>query len=240
MKRRPSPNFDRRASAIDMIVLHYPGLRTVAAALDRLCDPQAKVSAHYLIDEQGQVYVLVEEEHRAWHAGVSSWHGVTDINSCSVGIELANPGHEFGYRAFPEAQMQSVADLARAVMRRHDISAARVLGHSDVAPERRTDPGELFDWRRLARQGIGLWPDEVADAAGFHAVDGDDRDQVAFLQSQLLAAGYGLVVDGHFGPRTRAAVMAFQRHFRPTRIDGRADAETQAMLEAWLRLFLDG
>jgi N-acetylmuramoyl-L-alanine amidase len=239
MIRRPSPNFDRRTLAVDMIVLHYTGMRTAAAALRRLCDPKAKVSAHYLIDEKGRTFVLVPEENRAWHAGQSSWHGVTDINSCSIGIELANPGHDFGYRAFPEPQMRSLEALAAEVVNRHDISPARVLGHSDVAPERKSDPGELFDWRRLARRGIGLWPEASSAAPPPAGIDEGDRDQVAFLQAQLQTAGYGIAVDGHFGPQTRAVVLAFQRHFRPQRVDGRADGETLAALDGWLRLFLD-
>src|SRR5262249_6695143 len=146
------------AGRIDMLVLHYTGMRTGEAALERLCDPVAKVSSHYLVEEDGTTWRLVPEEKRAWHAGVSFWAGERDINDFSIGIELVNPGHEFGYRPFPEAQMQALEALARDIVDRHAIRPHRVVGHSDVAPTRKTDPGELFDWARLARKGIGLWP----------------------------------------------------------------------------------
>ncbi|MBM3503401.1 MAG: N-acetylmuramoyl-L-alanine amidase [Alphaproteobacteria bacterium] len=239
MIRRPSPNSDERRLAIDMIVLHYTGMRSASAAIERLCDPRSKVSAHYVIDEEGRVVALIEESRRAWHAGVASWHGETDINSCSIGIELANPGHEFGYRAFAEPQMRALERLALDVMKRHDISAARVLGHSDVAPERKIDPGELFDWQRLAVRGIGLWPDRSETTTDQRPLDEGDHDAVAFVQAQLQQGGYGIEVDGHYGSQTRAVVTAFQRHFRPSRIDGRCDTETLICLEAWLRRFLD-
>lgn len=156
---RPSPNYNERASgAIDMLVLHYTGMISCEHALVRLCGPAAKVSAHYLIDEMGLVYRLVAEERRAWHAGVSSWAGARDINSRSIGIELVNPGHELGYRNFPVLQMQALAELAQEILARHPIPPHRVLGHSDVAPGRKQDPGELFDWEWLAGQGIGMWP----------------------------------------------------------------------------------
>lgn len=156
---RPSPNYnDRAPGAINMLVLHYTGMASCEDALARLCDPVAQVSAHYLIDEDGTVYQLVAEQHRAWHAGVSFWKGERDINSRSIGIELVNPGHELGYRAFPQIQMQALADLAHEILARHPIPPDRVLGHSDVAPGRKRDPGELFDWQWLAGQGIGVWP----------------------------------------------------------------------------------
>ena len=156
---RPSPNWDSRGGApIDMLVLHYTGMQSGEAALERLCDPAAKVSAHYMIDEGGTVYALVPEEALAWHAGVSYWAGARDINARSIGIELVNPGHEFGYRAFPDAQIGALTELAGAILARHPIPAWRVLGHSDVAPSRKDDPGELFRWEKLAGDGIGLWP----------------------------------------------------------------------------------
>lgn len=236
--QRPSPNHDGRDRAVDMIVLHYTGMRDRDAALNRLCDPDAKVSAHYLIDEDGALYALVDERRRAWHAGVACWHGETDINGCSIGIELVNPGHEFGYRAFPEAQMNTLEDLCRDVMERYDISAARVLGHSDVAPLRKADPGELFDWQRLAAQGLALWPDPgtVDDLSLEQGASGDD---VAALQVALAAVGYRLNADGDYGDETRAVVTAFQRRFRPSQVDGRADPETMAMLDGLLALFVD-
>ncbi len=157
---QPSPNHDARAEGkpLDMLLLHYTGMESAAAALDRMCDPAAKVSAHYMIDEDGTVYRLVDEDRRAWHAGVAHWAGEDDINSRAIGIELVNPGHEFGYRAFPEPQMAALEALCLDILSRHDIPPDRVLGHSDVAPDRRQDPGDLFDWKRLAAKGIGLWP----------------------------------------------------------------------------------
>ena len=159
-----SPNFDARpvGGAVDMLVLHYTGMRSCAEALARLCDPAAKVSAHYLLDEDGSLYSLVAEDCRAWHAGVSFWRGHTDINARSIGIELVNPGHEFGYRPFPEVQMVALIDLCRGILARHPIPPRNVVGHADVAPRRKRDPGELFDWRQLAAAGIGMWPEGTA------------------------------------------------------------------------------
>ena len=219
MKESLSPNFDVRPAgiAVDMLVLHYTGMRSAAEAVGRLCDPAAKVSAHYLIDEDGTVVRIVRESDRAWHAGVASWRGAKDVNARSVGIEIVNPGHEFGYRAFPKAQMSAVVSLALGVLARHPIPARNVVGHSDVAPTRKQDPGELFDWSYLARYGIGLWPATVA--AG-------DRAAVGAL---LAAFGYDITDEP-------AAVRAFQRHFRPSRIDGVADEETLGRLGELLRL----
>ena len=214
---RPSPNFDDRPNTtpIDMLVLHYTGMQTPEAALDRLCDAAAKVSAHYLIDEEGTVYALVEEDRRAWHAGVSFWRGATDINARSIGIELVNPGHEFGYREFPPPQMAALKELAVKILDRHPIPARNVVGHADVAPARKTDPGELFDWAGLAAAGIGLWPD--GDVS-----DGDPVEVPAMLSDY----GYD-VTDA-------AAITAFQRHFHPESLDGSADAETAGRLRALL------
>jgi len=237
-KKRSSPNHDVRRGAVDMIVLHYTGMEDCVSALDRLCDPAAKVSAHYLIDEDGVLYVLVDEDRRAWHAGVASWHGETDINGCSIGIELVNPGHEFGYRAFPEPQMHTLEQLCRDVMERHDISAARVLGHADVAPGRKQDPGELFDWPRLAKQNLAVWPDPYP--VGSNTLrEGDANDDVLALQADLGAVGYGIVADGRYGPATAAVITAFQRHYRPALVDGVADPDTRAMLAGLVALFVD-
>lgn len=207
-----------------MLVLHYTGMQSAAAALARLCDPKAQVSAHYLVDEHGLAYHLVAEDRRAWHAGVAQWAGERDINSRSIGIELANPGHEHGYRDFPRAQIEALIPLARGILARHPIPPHRVLGHSDVAPARKTDPGELFPWARLAAQGIGLWPDAVQPAEG--AVD------VARLQRDLAAFGYAIDPTGMDDAQTTLVVSAFQRHFRPARVTGAADAETAALAEA--------
>ncbi|MGH7186513.1 MAG: N-acetylmuramoyl-L-alanine amidase, partial [Pseudomonadota bacterium] len=217
--KRPSPNHDDRrpGAAIDMLVLHYTGMRSADAAVDRLCDPAARVSAHYCIDEEGRVFELVAEARRAWHAGVGYWAGERDINNRSIGIELVNPGHEFGYRPFPESQMLALERLALGILARHPIPARRVLGHSDVAPARKIDPGELFDWQRLARSGIGLWP----NTAGFPAVESAaTSNAIATVQSQLAAFGYEIAVTGMLDQATALGLSAFQRHFRPGLVNG--------------------
>jgi len=216
-----SPNFDNRppATPIDMLVIHYTGMQSAFVALDRLCSPAAKVSAHYLIDEDGQVAPLVDEYKRAWHAGVAVWRGETDINARSIGVELVNPGHEFGYRNFPEIQMAALVDLATGIFARHPIAPRNVVGHSDVAPARKTDPGELFDWAALAQAGIGLWP--------------GDGEPLGVDEAQVLE---WLAVYGYDTSNSAQAITAFQRHFRPQTLDGRADAETAGRLKALLVL----
>jgi len=226
LHERPSPNHGPRAAGgeIDTLVLHYTGMQTAVAALDRLCDPAAEVSAHYLIEEDGTVWRLVPEDRRAWHAGRAAWRGATDINDRSIGIELVNPGHEFGYRAFPEAQMDALIALCRDILARHAIAPSRVLGHSDVAPTRKTDPGELFDWQRLAAEGIGAWPGTPP---------ADPPDPAAALH---LLGSIGYDVAGRAAEpgadAPRAAIAAFQRRYRPRRIDGRADGETRGLIAA--------
>ena len=231
---RPSPNFGERAEGgpIDILLLHYTGMVSAAAALERLCDPTAKVSSHYLIDEDGSCYRLVAEEKRAQHAGVSSWAGVSDINSHSIGIELVNPGHEFGYRDFPTAQIAVLEALARGILARHAIPRARVLGHSDVAPTRKQDPGERFPWVRLARHGIGLWPepDFLPAQHGQALTRGMTGPAVVELQLALAGFGYGVEASGRYDALTAAVVTAFQRHFRPRLVDGTADGESQSLL----------
>ncbi|MBE0531686.1 MAG: N-acetylmuramoyl-L-alanine amidase [Rhodospirillales bacterium] len=214
MTAHRSPNFEPRLEGqpIDMLVIHYTGMPTAEAALERLCDPAAKVGAHYVIDEDGTVHPMIDEAMRAWHAGVAFWRGETDVNGRSIGIELVNPGHEFVYRPFPEAQMAALIALARDIVARHPIPPTNVLGHSDVAPRRKTDPGELFDWPRLAAAGIGRWPTGAAAGRG--------NDDVAGL---LAAVGYETV-------DLEKTVEAFQRHFRPARIDGTMDDETLGLL----------
>ena len=232
---RPSPNHDERpadSGPIDTLVLHYTGMVSAEAALARLTDAQAKVSAHWCIGEDGTLWRLVPEEGRAWHAGLSLWRGRRSVNDHSIGIELVNPGHELGYRPFPPAQMDAVADLARAIVARHPIDPRNVVAHADIAPARKQDPGELFDWARLARAGVGLWPDVVAapeQAAGALS-QGDRGDAVGRQQERLRAVGYGLEPDGDFGPATAAVVHAFQRHYRQARVDGVIDAGTAAVL----------
>ncbi len=207
----PSPNFDdRRRGPVDMLVLHYTGMWTARAALERLGDPAAKVSAHYLVDEDGTVHALVDEDRRAWHAGVSFWAGETDVNSRSIGIELVNPGHEFGYRDFPEAQMTALIGLAHGILARHPIPDTRVLAHSDVAPTRKTDPGERFDWARLAREGIGLYPPE-----GLPKAPGRP-DRARFLEG---LARFGYATAGG-GSAETAAIEAFRRHFHAHAVGG--------------------
>jgi N-acetylmuramoyl-L-alanine amidase len=208
---RPSPNHDDRGgTVIDMLVLHYTGMKTAEGALARLCDPAAKVSAHYTIDEDGTIYAHVPEARRAWHAGMAYWAGATDINARSIGIELVNPGHEFGYREFAQDQIASLITLCHSILMRHPIPSARVLGHSDVAPARKDDPGELFPWARLAKAGIGLWPQSGA---------GSDIDPDA-----LSRYGYDPNV-----PREKT-IAAFQRHFRPKKLDGKWDGECAGLL----------
>jgi len=212
---RPSPNFDERKLPVSMIVLHYTGMVDAASALQRLTDPASKVSSHYLIAEDGQIYRLVSETKRAWHAGQAHWRGIDDINSASVGIELVNPGHEFGYRPFSEPQMEALIPLMVGIVRRYSITRGNIVGHSDVAPSRKDDPGELFDWERLARLRLALpRPTKYL------------TDPLWSDASFLLALerfGYD-VVDGE------AAVRAFQRRFRPEIIDGIIDGQCRAIL----------
>ena len=224
MIESPSPNHDARPAGvpIDILLLHYTGMPSAAEALARLRDPAAKVSAHYMIDEDGTTHRLVAEERRAWHAGEACWAGARDINARSIGIELVNPGHEFGYRPFPEPQMVALIDLAKGILARHPIPPARVLGHADVAPLRKEDPGELFDWRRLAAEGIGIWPEEEASVEG--------SPSIGELQRQLVAFGYCLESTGKLDEPTRAVLHAFQRHFRPSAVTGEIDGETAVRL----------
>ena len=226
--RPPSPNADERppGCAVDTLILHYTGMPSAAAALERLCDPAAKVSAHYLIDEDGSVTALVPEQARAWHAGVSAWQGHAGLNDRSIGIELVNPGHEWGYRAFPEPQYRACIALCQAIVARWPIPPRRVLGHSDVAPARKEDPGELFDWQHLAAAGIGLWP---ADG------EGAPRSSAA-LQTGLARFGYPVPRHGRIDRATELVIIAFQRHFRPQRVDGVADPATLARLDGLLAL----
>ena len=235
---RPSPNHDARpeGTPVDILLLHYTGMQTAEAALQRLTDPVAKVSAHYTIDEDGTIYAHVDELRRAWHAGVSHWGGHGDINARSVGIELVNPGHEFGYRDFPSAQIEALIRLAHGILARHPIPPARVLGHSDVAPNRKQDPGERFPWATLAAQGIGLWPTGVALPRGRGLHRDTTGPAVAALQGKLRRYGYGLSATGRYDVETSLVVAAFQRHFRPAAVSGEADDETLAVLDNLLAL----
>lgn len=213
---RPSPNWDDRppGQAVDMLVLHYTDMESAEASAARLCDPAAKVSAHYLIDEDGTVFALVPEERRAWHAGVSFWRGETAINARSIGIELQNPGHSLGYRAFPDAQIAALTELCRGILGRHPIPPRNVVGHSDVAPDRKIDPGELFPWERLAKSGIGIWP------------------APAFAKAADLP---GLLAEIGYNPDAEKAAAAFQRRFRTARIDNIGDDETASLAAGFLQ-----
>lgn len=212
---RASPNWDERMLRVSMVVLHYTGMRTAQEALDRLCDAEAKVSAHYFIDEAGQVTQLVPEEKRAWHAGKSYWRGITDVNSASVGIELANPGHEWGYREFPEAQMDALLPLLADIVERHQIAPVNVVGHSDIAPARKLDPGELFDWPRLGKLRLAV-PIPKAKMNLLY-------DNPGAFYLALERFGYD-VADGH------AAVRAFERRWRPNKIEGEIDGQLGGIL----------
>lgn len=221
IRQNPSPNFDARKADIPLkfIVLHYTGMKSTEKALTRLCDPAAKVSAHYLIDEAGQIFQLVDEKHRAWHAGESYWQGMTDINSASIGIELSNPGHEFGYRPFPPEQIQALKKLMHDIMRRHNLPQGATLAHSDIAPERKEDPGELFPWRELAAEGFGLWP--VPEEADYEPA----KENEAF--ELLRTIGYKCSRGNE-----RKALLAFQRRYCPENFTGKPDKETAARLKA--------
>jgi N-acetylmuramoyl-L-alanine amidase len=234
---KPSPNHDARVGGPpDLILLHYTGMRDGEAALAHLCAPASKVSAHYVVFEDGRIVQCVPEQRRAWHAGVSSWAGESDINSRSIGIEIVNPGHEFGYTDFPLRQIAALISLAKSILtRRGPIAADRVLAHSDVAPARKQDPGEKFPWPLLSESGVGHWvrPAPI-DIAGGALQLGDRGESVTRLQQALHSYGYGLADSGVYDEDTRAVVTAFQRHFRQARVDGIADASTLLTLRALL------
>lgn len=215
-----------------MIVLHYTGMQDAKAALDRLTAPGSEVSAHYFVFEDGRIIQMVQESNRAWHAGKSHWAGETDINSCSIGVEIANPGHDFGYPDFPKRQIAAVTALCRSIQTRNTIPAVRVLAHSDVAPARKQDPGEKFPWRTLYESGVGHWvrPAPIVNF-GQSLSPGDRGDPVAALQRSLAEYGYGIKANGDYDAMMREVVVAFQRHFRPERIDGIADASTRSTLQ---------
>lgn len=216
---RPSPNFDERALPVSMIVLHYTGMESAEAALERLTDPAAEVSAHYLIDEDGTIHRLVAEDKRAWHAGKAHWRGITDVNSASIGIELVNPGHEYGYREFAPAQIEALIPLLADIKDRYEITRGNIVGHSDVAPTRKQDPGELFPWGQLARLRLAL-----------------PRPTKNLMDPLWSDAGFLLALErfGYEVTDKLAAVVAFQRRFRPELIDGEIDGECRCLLLALL------
>lgn len=208
---RPSPNFDDRQRDIDMLVLHYTGMKSAEEAIERLCNPESKVSAHYVVDVDGSVFGLVDEEKRAWHAGVSFWRGVENVNHNSIGIEIVNPGHEFGYRPFTQAQYRTLIPLCQKIKARWGIEDVNIVGHSDIAPDRKQDPGELFDWQLLAKNGIGLW---------------------AKIKTQILDDSN--LIDLGYRSHDEASITAFQRHWRPNMINGQWDEGCAYLLQALL------
>jgi len=244
---RPSPNFDARTRAIDLVVLHYTGMQDGEAALARLTDPAptagkypgpwqdtsaapdaplSRVSAHYVVGEDGTVYRVVPEESRAWHAGASSWQGEGDVNSRAIGIEIVNGGHDFALPDYPAEQIDAVIALVGDILARHDLKPVQVVAHSDIAPERKQDPGEKFPWKRLADAGVAVWPDAAPITPELSVVT---------VQTQLAAIGYAVTQTGVMDNQTKAALSAFQRRFRPTLIDGSADDETRALIAALAR-----
>jgi N-acetylmuramoyl-L-alanine amidase len=231
-----SPNFgDRRGiGRPSWLILHYTGMPTGEAAFQWLLNPASEVSAHYLIWENGAVDQLVRESDRAWHAGKGSWKRESDLNSASIGIEIVNPGHDGGAPPFPEPQIAATIALARDICSRWDIPPEHVLAHSDVAPSRKRDPGEAFPWQTLWRQGVGHWTSPAPISGGALFADGEEGPPVRALQALFALYGYGVDLTGVYDRHTRQIVAAFQRHFRPERIDGEADASTIATLKALL------
>lgn len=232
----PSPNFgDRNKGRLpDMILLHYTGMPDVEGALAKLCTAGTDVSAHYVVLEDGRIVQCVPEAKRAWHAGVASWAGEEDINSCSIGIEIINRGHDWGYPDFPLRQVAAVIALCRGIMLRHQLPAHRVLAHSDVAPSRKKDPGEKFPWHSLANSGVGHWVQAAPVVRGESLKLGAEGDEVLGLQQALARYGYGIPLTGKYDGSTMEVVTAFQRHFRPERVDGVADHSTLTTLQALL------
>lgn len=232
----PSPNFGERNKGLepDMIVLHYTGMPDPEGAITRLCSAGTDVSAHYIVLEDGRIVQTVPEAKRAWHAGVGFWAGEEDINSCSIGIEIINRGHDWGYPDFPSRQIAAVTALCRGIMLRHDLQPHRVLGHSDVSPSRKKDPGEKFPWHSLANSGVGHWVMPAPIVRGEAMKLGTAGDDVLALQHALARYGYGIETDGQYNAPTMEVVTAFQRHFRPERVDGLVDHSTLTTLQALL------
>ena len=231
----PSPNFDARKLPISLLILHYTGMETGEAALARMTDPAAKVSAHYMVETDGRIFQLVDEQSRAWHAGVSEWQGVSDINSASIGIEIVNGGHDWPDEdgtlpAYPDVQINAVIALAKAICARHGDLA--VLGHSDIAPARKIDPGEHFPWQGLAAAGLGFWPqDLIEDKRVLFEAGSRDRG-VAIVQRGLAHIGYSARVSGVLDEDTQLIIAALQRRYRPAQIDGLVDIQTMEIIKA--------
>ncbi|MGE0830799.1 MAG: N-acetylmuramoyl-L-alanine amidase [Hyphomonadaceae bacterium] len=248
---RPSPNFDVRQTPIELVVLHYTGMQSEEIALQRLTDPKPiagrypgpwdapgsdpnaeapRVSCHYVVGERGVIYRIVDEAHRAWQAGRGAWLGREDLNSRSIGIEIVNGGHDFGLPEFPDAQIAAVIALLRNILLRNKLQPRDVIGHSDLAPGRKKDPGEKFPWRRLAAAGVSIWPRAPTPAIYRTLLPGETSKAAEALQRDLAAFGYGVQITGAIDAQTMLVLEAFQRRFRPSRVDGQADAETIALL----------
>jgi N-acetylmuramoyl-L-alanine amidase len=236
-----SPNYNERRDGIlpDMVILHYTGMENADGALNWLCQEKAQVSCHYFVYEDGRIVQLVGEDKRAWHAGQSCWKGETDINSRSIGIEIANPGHQFGYVDFPEAQMDSVIKLVGDIVARHAIPAADILAHSDVAPTRKEDPGERFDWRLLHAAGLGIWVEPSPIIPGEKLALGECSEEVKNFQSGLGELGFEIAASGDFDDLTFYCTKAFQRHFRQEKVDGIDDLSTIDTLNRLLEISRD-
>ncbi len=222
---RPSPNFNPRKHPVDMLVLHYTGMQNGQEALDRMSDPEAGVSAHYMVWEDGRAVQLVGEDKRAWHAGVSSWQGDDDLNSRSIGVEIVNRGHDFpqadgSLEPYPQVQIEAVIELCTGILARWNIPKSRIVGHSDIAPARKQDPGEHFPWAQLAKAGIGVWPEDIDDAPA----------AIRNIQTDLAEIGYGLAATGVIDQATTAAVTAFQRRWVQAAVSGKPDPATRAMI----------
>jgi len=231
----PSPNFDERTLPISLLILHYTGMVTGEAALERMCEPDAEVSAHYMVEEDGRIFQLVEEDKRAWHAGVSEWQGETNINSNSMGIEIVNGGHDHpnedgSLPDFPDVQINAVIALSKDIMKRH--GELTVLGHSDIAPARKIDPGENFPWQGLAAAGLGYWPYIQTDDRRILFERGTRDRGVAIVQSGLAHIGYGARVTGVMDEDTKLIIQALQRRYRPDQIDGVVDIQTMEVIKA--------
>ncbi len=240
IRELPSPNQDDRPAGvpIDMLILHYTGMRSAREAIDRLRDPAAKVSSHYVVDEDGFVLHMVPEARRAYHAGVSFWRGQIELNGRSIGIEIVNPGHEWGYRDFPVLQLAAVCDLCLAILSRHSIPARNIVAHSDVAPDRKQDPGEKFDWEGLAQNGVGVWPTGVPDLGTTAGVR--DAAGLRGVRAALADIGYRVAAEGALDPALATVLRAFQRHWRPEAVTGQADSGTLARLLAVAQMVTGG
>ncbi|MBL42313.1 MAG: N-acetylmuramoyl-L-alanine amidase [Rhodospirillaceae bacterium] len=227
-----SPNFNDRKSKIDIIVIHYTGMKSEQESLEQLCNTSSKVSSHFLINYSGDIFSLVEEEKRAWHAGVSFWNGENDINSSSIGIELDNPGHEYGYKPFTESQMVSLEKLISYLIKKYNIPLYNIVGHSDIAPLRKKDPGEFFEWKRLAKKNLSIWPKKILLNPFNNISIGEKSRSVLKVQKSLSEIGYKINQDAYYGAETKLVLQAFQRRFRSNKFDGCFDNITGMMIHS--------